>query len=100
MPGFKVGRVCALIGPGPLDAELDACRERLLTADAAGTPAARAAAAELAYRAAGALAVRTGSRAALAGDTAQRLVREAAFLLVFGSRPGIKEDLYGRLVRQ
>jgi hypothetical protein len=95
-----VRRVCALLGPGPLDAELDACRERLLATDATGTPAARAAAAELAYRAAGALAVRTGSRAALAGDTAQRLVREAAFLLVFGSRPGIREDLYGRLVRQ
>jgi hypothetical protein len=95
-----VRRVCALLGPGPLDAELAACRERLLSTDAAGTPAARAAAAELAYRAAGALAVRTGSRAALAGDTAQRLVREAAFLLVFGSRPGIREDLYSRLVRQ
>jgi alkylation response protein AidB-like acyl-CoA dehydrogenase len=95
-----VRRVCALLGPGPLDAELDACRDRLLTTDAAGTPAARGAAAELAYRAAGAFAVHTGSAAVLAGDTAQRLVREATFLLVFGSRPAIRDDLYGRLVRQ
>ncbi len=95
-----VRRVCSLLGPGPLDAELAACRERLLTTDAAGTPAARAAATELAYRAAGALAVHTGSRAVLAGETAQRLAREAMVLLVFGSRPGIREDLYGRLVRQ
>jgi alkylation response protein AidB-like acyl-CoA dehydrogenase len=92
------GRCARLTGPGPLDAQLDECRSRLL----AGTdvPAARAATAELAYRAAGALAVHTGSRAVLLGDTAQRLAREAAFLLVFGSRPAIKKRLYARLVAQ
>ena len=42
------------------------------------------------------LAVRRGSRSALAGDDAERLAREAGFLLVFGSRPAIKDALLGR----
>jgi hypothetical protein len=37
--------------------------------------------------------VTTGSRAVLAGEHAQRLVREATFLLVFGSRPAIRSAL-------
>jgi hypothetical protein len=37
--------------------------------------------------------VSRGSRAAVAGDPAERLNREAAFLLVFGSRPAIKDAL-------
>jgi len=37
------------------------------------------------------------STSALAGDPAERLTREAAFLLVFGSRPAIKDALLGRL---
>ncbi len=36
-----------------------------------------------------------GGRAVLAGQHAQRLAREALFLLVFGSRPAIKERLVG-----
>jgi hypothetical protein len=60
-------------------------------------PAARAWACELAVRAAHVLAVRRGSTSALAGDPAERLTREAAFLLVFGSRPAIKDALLGRL---
>jgi alkylation response protein AidB-like acyl-CoA dehydrogenase len=72
-------------------AELDAAA----TPDAAAgaMPAARAAAAEFAFRAAGALVAATGSRAVLAGEHAQRLAREALFLLVFGSRPAIKQHL-------
>ena len=54
---------------------------------------ARARASELAVRAAHALAVSRGSRSALAGDVAERLSREAAFLLVFASRPAIKDAL-------
>jgi len=41
--------------------------------------------------------VRTGSRAVLAGNHAQRLYREAGFLLAFGSRPAIRDELLGLL---
>jgi alkylation response protein AidB-like acyl-CoA dehydrogenase len=89
-------RCCRLMGPGPLDAELDAARAAL---DAGvDVPAARAVAAELALRAAAALTVTTGSRAVLVGEHAQRLVREATFLLVFGSRPAIRTALVDRLI--
>ena len=60
-------------------------------------PAARAAACELAMRAAAALVVTQGATAVLAGQDAQRLAREALFLLVFGSRPTIKRALAGLL---
>jgi alkylation response protein AidB-like acyl-CoA dehydrogenase len=89
-------RCCALIGPSPLDGELDACRAELDAADTVGMPAARARASEFAARATHYLAVRRGSRSALAGDDAERLAREAGFLLVFGSRPAIKDALLGR----
>jgi hypothetical protein len=58
---------------------------------------ARAAASELAVRAAAALAVRDGGYAVAVDQHAQRLAREAVFLLVFGSRPGIKSALLQRL---
>jgi alkylation response protein AidB-like acyl-CoA dehydrogenase len=92
------GRCCRLIGPGPLDGELAARRAALDAAAEAGQaavsmPAARAAAAEFAMRAAAALVVAAGSRAVLADQHPQRLAREALFLLVFGSRPAIKEGL-------
>jgi hypothetical protein len=60
-------------------------------------PSARAAASELAVRAAAAVAVHTGSAAAVAGSDAARLTREALFLLVFGSRPQIRTALLDRL---
>jgi alkylation response protein AidB-like acyl-CoA dehydrogenase len=93
-------RCCRLLGPGPLDDELATCRERLddaLTADTAAMAQARAAASELAVRAAAALAVRDGSRSITAGQHPQRLAREAVFLLVFGLRPAIKSELLRRL---
>jgi hypothetical protein len=95
-----VRRCVRLIGPGPLDDELAACRAGLDDALAAGSGAmaqARAAASELAVRAAAALAVHTGSRSIAAGQHAPRLAREAMFLLVFGSRPGIKNALLRQL---
>jgi len=100
-----VGRCLALIGAGqPADelrAELDACRtsldEAITSDDPDAMPSARAAASELAVRAAAALTVDTGSAAALAGSHAERLTREALFLLVFGSRPQIKAALLDRL---
>jgi hypothetical protein len=94
------GRCCRLLGPGPLDDELAACRQRLdaaLAADIATMADARAAASELAVRAAAALAVRDGSQAVTADAQAQRLAREALFLLVFGLRPVIKSALLRQL---
>ena len=55
-------------------------------------------ASELALRAATTLVVSAGSRSILAGEHPQRLAREALFLLVFGSRPGIKASLLERLI--
>lgn len=84
-----------------LGAELVAVRGRL--DDAVGAPEpeampwARAAASELAVRAAAALAVHTGSASALAGSDAERLTREALFLLVFGTRRQIRDSLLDRL---
>jgi alkylation response protein AidB-like acyl-CoA dehydrogenase len=94
------GRCCRLLGPGPLDDELAACRARLDDALTGGSPAmaqARATASELALRAAAALTVRDGSSAITTGQHAQRLVREATFLLVFSSRPPIKTALLDKL---
>jgi alkylation response protein AidB-like acyl-CoA dehydrogenase len=92
-------RCCRLIGPGPLDAEVITCRKELDTAGPEGLPAARAAAAELAMRAATTLVVHTGAAAIMRNQHAQRLLREASFLLVFGSRPAIRDDLLRRLAR-
>jgi alkylation response protein AidB-like acyl-CoA dehydrogenase len=93
-------RCTRLLGPGPLDRELAACRDQLDAALALGPDAmaqARAAASELAVRAAAALAVQQGSRSVTVDQHVQRLAREAMFLLVFGSRPGIKNALRRRL---
>ncbi len=85
-------RCAALIGPTPLDEALDRCR-RALDAGTAGMAQARAAAAARAVRAAAALANAQGAGAVLRGSHAERLTREAQFLLVFGSRPAIKTAL-------
>jgi alkylation response protein AidB-like acyl-CoA dehydrogenase len=90
-------RCCEEIGPSGLDDELVAARAALDDATAQTMPAARAAACELAMRAAAALVVTTGSSAILVDRDAQRLAREALFLLVFGSRPGIRQSLSGLL---
>ena len=92
-------RCCELIGPGPLEGQLARCRAALDAADPAAMPGARAAACELALRATAALVVTQGSRAILADHDAQRLAREALFLLVFGSRPPIRKALAGLLTR-
>jgi alkylation response protein AidB-like acyl-CoA dehydrogenase len=82
-----------------LRSEIDACRAALVSADAAGTPAARATASELAMRAATTLMIHTGSRSILTDNPAQMLLREAGFLLVFGSRPLIRDALLKRIAR-
>jgi alkylation response protein AidB-like acyl-CoA dehydrogenase len=90
-------RCCQLIGPGPLDAELARRRDQLDNASPDAMPAARAAAAAFGFRTAGAAVAAAGSGGILAGQHPQRLAREAVFLLVFGSRPAIKERLVGLL---
>ncbi|HVW32858.1 MAG TPA: acyl-CoA dehydrogenase family protein [Acidimicrobiia bacterium] len=90
------GRCCRVLGPTPFDAELAACRDHLGRAGPVDIAPARAAASHLALRAASALVVATGSRAAVRHDPAERLAREAMFLLVFGSRPAIKAALLDR----
>jgi alkylation response protein AidB-like acyl-CoA dehydrogenase len=89
-----VARRClALLGPSPLDAEVDARRQQLDQASDETMAEARAAAVALAVRASAALIVHQGSRSIFEGNHAQRLYREAAFLLVFGSRPSIRAAL-------
>lgn len=87
-----VSRCCRLLGATPLDEELDALRTRLDELGP-GTAAARAEAGELALRAAAALMTATGSRSLLLSEHAQRLAREALFVLVYALRPASKEAL-------
>jgi alkylation response protein AidB-like acyl-CoA dehydrogenase len=95
-----IARRCGeLIGPSPIDDEVAAARDALDQASGAAMPAARAAACELALRASAALIVTQGSSAILLDQDAQRLAREALFLLVFGSRRAIKQSLSGLLTR-
>jgi len=86
-------RCLRLLGPSALDDELVRVRADLDAGDATTYPARRAAACELAVRAASALLVAEGSGAVERGRTAERLYREAALLLVFGSRPAIRSSL-------
>lgn len=78
---------------GGLDRALTRARDDLRVAGPDRLPAARAAASDLALRAATRLVVATGARSVLAGSLPERLLREAAFLLVFGSRPAIRAEL-------
>lgn len=88
-----IRRSCALIGPSPLDDELDAARRALDEANADDLPAARVHAAALATKATATLLVHTGSRSIDLGNHAQRLAREAMFLLVFATGPDIRSGL-------
>ena len=71
-------------------------RELLDSATDAELPRLRADAALLAVECATALVVASGARAAIKGSEAERAMREATFLLVFGSRPSIKQALLKR----
>lgn len=85
-------------GARSLTAELATRRAALDSASSEAMPTARAAASAFAFQAVGALAAAAGSHAILAGEHPQRLAREALFLLVFGSRPAIKEQLTALLI--
>jgi alkylation response protein AidB-like acyl-CoA dehydrogenase len=96
-----VDRCLRLLGPSPvadgLGAQLAAHRSALLRGQTAAIPDARAAASDLAMRAAATLIVHHGSRSVRTDEHPQRLFREAGFLLVFGTRPAIRSALLARL---
>lgn len=93
-------------GPGRAFAEqLDETRARVVAADPRRTPTAdgadladrRADAALLAWQAAAAVATTIGGGGLARGAAAERLVREAHFCLVFGTRPEIRAAQLERL---
>jgi alkylation response protein AidB-like acyl-CoA dehydrogenase len=94
-----VDRCVRLLEPraGSLPGALDDCRAALDSAGPEELPSARAAASALASRAAAALVTAYGAGAVLRGNHAERLSREALFLLVFGSRPAIRTALLSSL---
>jgi alkylation response protein AidB-like acyl-CoA dehydrogenase len=92
-------RCLRLLGPSPLDDELTSITASLDGGDASTFPSGRAAACDLAVRAASMLLVATGSSAVERGTHAERLYREAAMLLVFGSRPSIRAALLTTIPR-
>ncbi len=90
-------RCCRLLGrPTSLDADLARLRADL---DRLGPDIlqARAAAGALAMRAAAALMTSRGSESLLVSDDAQRLMREAAFTLVYALRPVSRSSLLSSL---
>jgi alkylation response protein AidB-like acyl-CoA dehydrogenase len=91
-------RCCELLGPTSLDDELRQCRDDLDAYETKDIYVSRARAAELAVRAAHVLSVSRGSQSAISGDIAERTTREAALLLVFGSRPTIKSALLDLMI--
>lgn len=92
-----IRRCLSLIGPSALDLCAERARTDLAQATGVDIYEARAAASELAMRAAAALVVHQGSRAAASSNPADLLARQALLLLVFGARPAIKESLLRRL---
>ena len=90
-------RAAVVAGSPALADEASALLTALGAADVAEIPALRAEASALAVRAAAAGAVTEGARSVLTGSTGERLTREAQFLLVFGSRPAIRQELLIRL---
>jgi alkylation response protein AidB-like acyl-CoA dehydrogenase len=86
-------RCCRLLGPTSLDEELARVRTQLDRLDPDTIQADRAAAGELALRAAAALSVARGSRSLLMADHGQRLAREALFVAVYALRPGSREAM-------
>jgi alkylation response protein AidB-like acyl-CoA dehydrogenase len=90
-------RCSTLLGPSHLDDELAACRAELARADAATMPDARAAASELAVRAATTLMSASGSSSLRTSQHPQRLAREALFTAVFAARSPVGPAFRSRL---
>jgi hypothetical protein len=89
-------RCCRLLGPTSLDDDLARLRADLDRLGP-GILQGRAAAGALAMRAAAALMVSRGSTSLLVSDHAQRLMREAAFTLVYALRPASRSSLLSSL---
>jgi alkylation response protein AidB-like acyl-CoA dehydrogenase len=94
-----VRRAAHLLGPSPIDDALDAARRALDHADAEAMPRARAGATDLALRATAALMAAGGGRSIARDQHAQRLAREALFLVVQGQTPTIRAAQLECLVR-
>ncbi len=94
--------VAAVATPEAIDRSLrlvdriDRVRAGLDAADDSEMPEQRAEAAVLAVDAAVALVAAQGAAAAVRGSEGEQAMREATFLLVFGSRPSIKHELLRR----
>jgi alkylation response protein AidB-like acyl-CoA dehydrogenase len=89
-------RCARLLDSADLARDVDQARQALdgaLDASEDEMPKARAAASALALHAATQLTLATGAASVLSDSHAQRLFREAMFLLVFGSRPPIRAAL-------
>jgi alkylation response protein AidB-like acyl-CoA dehydrogenase len=87
-----LARRCAtLLDSSELTRSVDMARTLLDAAGPEELPDARAHASALALDAATKLVVASGGRAVTCGDHAQRLAREALFLLVFGQSPAIRD---------
>jgi alkylation response protein AidB-like acyl-CoA dehydrogenase len=91
-------RALTLLGPSPLDHGLDVVRARLDAAGPDEMPEARAQASVFSLRAAAALVTAGGGRAIVRDHQAQRLAREALFLLVQGQTAAIKVAEQGILL--
>jgi alkylation response protein AidB-like acyl-CoA dehydrogenase len=90
-------RCAALLGSEALEMELGERRSGLDQASPETMPEQRARASELALRAATTLVVSGGGRSISVDHHAQRLAREALFLLVFGQTAAIKAAQLNRL---
>ena len=90
-------RCCQLLQRPAFDRRLVEVREALDAATADDMPQARADAALFAVQVSTALVASTGGRAVTRNDNAQRLHREAMFLLVQGQTPQIREHMLDRL---
>jgi alkylation response protein AidB-like acyl-CoA dehydrogenase len=84
------GRCASLLDSDPIREAVSATRNALDSAAPDAMPAARARASELALHAATILVVTGGGRSITMDHHAQRLAREALFLLVFGQTASIK----------
>ncbi len=93
------GRCARLLDSDPLRDAITTCREALDRASPDDMPDARARASTLAMHAATTLVVTGGGRSITMDNHAQRLAREALFLLVFGQTAAIKAAQLARLAR-
>ncbi len=91
------GRALKLLGPSPLDTELDAARTALQAAEVEEMPDRRAQVGYIGVRATSALVSSVGGRAITLAHHAQRLAREALFLLVQGQTADIRSGHLRRL---